>query len=92
MLGRAFRQAIDGGAEMWPRTYKYRSGKVTDSIKGLAINITQRLHNVTFQGVSGEIFLDINGDRLQDMTIYYMLDTNNGIFSVSSVLLCKTDS
>lgn len=45
------------------------------------IEITKRMWNTTFKGITGDVHIDENGDRIAD---YSLLDMNeNGTFEVS---------
>ncbi|XP_077993684.1 atrial natriuretic peptide receptor 1-like isoform X2 [Glandiceps talaboti] len=44
--------------------------------------ITRRMWNRTFQGISGQVSIDSNGDRDADYSLLEMTDTENGVFTV----------
>ncbi|XP_054638406.1 atrial natriuretic peptide receptor 1 [Dunckerocampus dactyliophorus] len=44
--------------------------------------VTRRMWNRTFQGVTGTLQLDENGDRETDFALWDMIDTNNSAFQI----------
>ncbi|XP_041458027.1 atrial natriuretic peptide receptor 3-like [Lytechinus variegatus] len=47
--------------------------------------LTSRMWNRTFEGISGEISIDENGDRDSDYSLLEMTDIENGTFEVSII-------
>ncbi|XP_047455316.1 atrial natriuretic peptide receptor 1-like isoform X2 [Mugil cephalus] len=47
-----------------------------------AIEVTKRMWNRTFHGVTGVVHLDENGDRETDFALWDMMDTNSSVFQI----------
>uniref|UniRef100_A0A3Q2EHI6 guanylate cyclase n=1 Tax=Cyprinodon variegatus TaxID=28743 RepID=A0A3Q2EHI6_CYPVA len=54
----------------------------TSGVRPPGKNVTKRMWNQTFNGVTGPVQLDENGDREMDFALWDLMDTNSGVYQV----------
>lgn len=56
---------------------------VFESIESIRSKVLRQMRNVTFLGVSGNVTIDVEGDRIADYALLDQIDPDSGLFEVA---------